>query len=267
MNGHIEVNYCGSDSARMYVVGHNRANPRGTTLVTCAPLDQEMVTTYGRYARWSKQLAEDGYSVLRYHPLGTGESDGSHANITVESLVKDAVTAQHLARQRFQSRHVGYFGVRFGATVSILAAAERPADFLVLWCPVTNLRHYFRELLRSKVTADAVVRSQAGSTQPMIADLEAGRTIDVLGYELCPSLYRQMSAMSALPEKPPARSILWLARPAEEASAAKVVKRWQELGSRVDFRVIPQKVFWEYPDVAFPERFTAATVQWLSQIN
>ena len=263
----MEVNYYGSGSVRMYATLHRSAKPRGTTLVSCAPLDQEMVTTYGRYARWSKQLAGDGYSVLRYHPLGTGESDGSHADVTLQSLVKDAVNAQRLARERFQDRSVGYFGVRLGATVSVLAAAEQPADFLVLWCPVTSLRHYFRELLRSQITADAVIHSRAGSTAPMIADLEAGKNIDVLGYELCPSFYRQMAAMTALPEKPPARNVLWLARPAEEAASAKVVKRWRELGSLVDFRVIPQKVFWEYPDVAFPERFVTATVQWLSQIG
>jgi exosortase A-associated hydrolase 2 len=263
----MEITYYETVSTRMYVVLHRSTKPSGTTLVFCPPFDQEMVTTYPRFARWSKQLAARGISVLRYHPLGTGESDGTRADITLESLTKDAVTAQHLARQEVRDRYTGYFGLRLGATVSILAAAAQPVDFLLLWCPVTNLRHYFRELLRSQVTADAVHRSRRRSTQQMVADLEAGKSVDVWGYELYPSLYRQMAAIQALPDAPPARNVLWLVRPADEAAAAPVVKRWQGLGSHVDFQVIPETVFWEYPGNAVPERFARATIQWLSQIE
>jgi len=266
-DSNVETTYCGADSTHMYVALHRSAKPSGTTLVFCPPLDQEMVTTYGRLARWSKQLAVRGYSVLRYHPLGTGESDGTHAEVTLESLVRDAVAAQRCARQRLPGRRLGCLGLRVGATVSILAAAVEPADFVVLWCPVTNLRHYFRELLRSQVTSDAIHRSRMRSTQQMIADLEAGRNVDVWGYELSPGLYRQMTAMQALPDTPPARRVLWLARPAEEAAAVPVVKRWQGLGSQVDFKALPEPVFWENPGNAVPERFATATVQWLSRIG
>ena len=266
-DSNMEITYCGADSTRMYVILHRAAQASGTTLVFCPPFDQEMVTTYPRLARWSKQLAGRGFSVLRYHPLGTGESDGTHADVTLESLVKDAVTAQHLARQQLAGRRLGYFGLRLGATVSIHAAAAQPADILALWCPVTSLPHYFRELLRSQVTADAVHRSRARSTQQMIADLEAGRSVDVWGYELSPGLYRQMKAMQAFPDAPPAHNVLWLARPADEAAAAPVVKRWQGLGSHVDFQVIRETAFWEYAGNTVPERFATATVQWLTQIG
>jgi alpha/beta superfamily hydrolase len=266
-DSNIEITYCGTDSTRLYVVWHQGTKPSGTTLVFCPPFDQEMVTTYARFARWSKQLAMRGNSVMRYHPRGMGESDGARADITLESLVKDAVTAQDLAHQRARDARVGYLGLRLGATVSVLAAAQRPADFLVLWCPVTSLRHYFREVLRSQITADAVHRSRRGSTQQMIADLEAGKSVDVLGYELFPGLYRQMTGNGALPDQPPARNVLWLARPSEEAGALPIVKRWQGLGSRVDFQVIPEAVFWEYPGNTVPDRFATATVEWLSQIG
>jgi pimeloyl-ACP methyl ester carboxylesterase len=261
----VETAFCGADSARMYVALHRSTKPGATTLVFCPPLHQEMVNTYGRFARWGKQLATRGYSVLRYHPLGMGESGGTHADVTLESLVKDAATAQRLARQQIGGPRLGYLGVRVGATVSILAAALEPADFVVLWSPLTNLRHYFRELLRSQVTSDAIHRSRTRSTEQMIADLEAGRNVDVWGYELSAGLYHQMKAMQVLPDTPPARHVLWLARPTEEAGAAPIVKRWQELGSQVDFRILPEPVFWENPGNAVPERFATATVQWLSQ--
>lgn len=266
-DSNLEIRYCGVSPTRLYVATHGPAKANGTTLVFCPPLDQEMVTTYGRFARWSKQLASNGISVLRYHPRGIGESDGIHTDITLNSVVEDAVAAQHIAREQLGKRRIGYFGLRFGASVSILAAALEPVDFLVLWCPVPNLRQYFRELLRSQITADAVHRSSRRTTQQMIAELEAGRSADVWGYELSPDLYRQMAAMHALPQTPPARKILWLARPADEGSAAPIVKGWKALGSQVDFQVIPETVFWEYPGSSVPERFAAATVQWLSQMG
>jgi exosortase A-associated hydrolase 2 len=264
-DSNLEITYCGTAPTRLYVALHRGAKANGTTLVFCPPLDQEMVTTYGRFARWSKQLATNGVSVLRYHPLGTGESDGTHTDVTLNSVVKDAVAAQQIARERIGNGQLGYFGLRFGATVSILAAALEPVDFLVLWCPVPNLKQYFRELLRSQITADAVHRSSKRTTQQMTAELEAGKTADVWGYELSPDLYRQMAAMQSLPETPPARKILWLARPADEGAAASIVQGWQRLGSQVDFQVIPETVFWEYPGSSVPELFAAATVQWLSQ--
>lgn len=263
----MEITYCGAESTRIYVVLHRSTDASGTTLVFCPPFGQEMVTTYARFARWSKQLAMRGISALRYHPFGTGESDGTSIDVTLNSLVKDAVIAQHFARQQIRHSHIGYLGLRFGATVSILAAALLPADFLVLWCPVTSLRHYFRDLLRLQVTADAVHRSRMRTTQQMIADLEAGRNIDVLGYELSPGLYRQTAAIQALPDTSPAHNVLWLARPADEKASVPIVERWKRRGSYVDFQVIPETAFWENPGSAVPERFAAATAQWLSQIG
>jgi alpha/beta superfamily hydrolase len=263
----MEISYCEAQAKRRYVVLHRSTEAAGTTLVLCPPLGQEMVTTYSRLARWSKQLAMRGISVLRYHPFGTGESDGTYADFTLDSAVQDAVTVQNVARQQIRGARIGYLGLRFGATVSILAAAVQPVDFLVLWCPVANLRNYFRDLLRSQVTADAVRRSRTRSTQKMIEDLEAGRSVDVWGYELSSALYRQMAAMQALPDPPPARNILWLVRPADEDAAVPIVERWKGMGSNVDFQVIPETVFWEYPGSTVPEQFAAATVQWLSHIG
>jgi hypothetical protein len=266
-DSNIEISRCGLETKSMYVVMHRSTKPSGTTLVFCPPFDDEMVDTYARFARWSKQLAVRGISVMRYHPLGTGESDGTRADITLDSLVKDAVTAQHLARQKIKDRRIGYLGLRFGATVSILAAAAHPADFLVVWCPVTNLRHYFRELLRSQITASALQGARRRTTQQMIADLDAGKSVDVVGYELFPDLYRQMTAMQALPDTPPAGKVLWLARPIDEAVARPIVERWKARGSQVDLQVIPETVFWENPGSSLPDRFATATIQWLSQLG
>lgn len=260
----LEIAYHGVSPQRIYSAFHRAPETKRTTLIVCPPFGQEMVTTYARLARVSKQLAMQGVSVLRYHPFGTGESDGTYADVTLESAVRDAVEAQGLARERVAGGRLGYFGLRFGATIAILAGSQQPVDFLVLWCPMPNLRQYFRDLLRSQVTADAVQRSRTRTTQEMMADLDAGKSVDVLGYELSPALYHQMMAAQSLPEALPARRILYLARPTEEKSALPVVERWKKLGGQVDFQVIPETAFWENPGTAIPERFAAATLQWLS---
>jgi uncharacterized protein len=264
-HSNLEIAYHGEPSERIYSAFHRAVDPEGTSLIICPPFGQEMVTTYARLARLSKQLATEGVSVLRYHPFGTGESDGTHADITLESVVRDAVTAQGLVRERVAGGRIGYFGLRFGATVAILAASERPVDFLVLWCPMPNLRQYFRDLLRSQITADAVQRSRTRTTQEMMADLEAGKCVDVLGYELSPTLYRQMMAAQSFPDTLPARRILYLVRPAEEKSALPLVERWRRLGGQVNLQVIPETAFWENPGTTLPEKFAAVTMQWLSQ--
>jgi alpha/beta superfamily hydrolase len=265
----MQVCYFGPDSHRLYGVIHNGVISAHTALVLCPPFAEEMVATYARFATWSKQLAEQGMPVLRFHAYGTGESGGTSADFTFETAIHDAGTAFEFARERIAPVRLGYFGTRLGATVAVLAALRQPVDLLVMWSPIINIQQYMRELFRAQLAKEMIrngLTQVRRNTQDMILDLESGRSIDLLGYEFSPQLYRQMATGWEWPEKAPAKHILWLARPTEEKNASFIVDCWKASGSRVDFTVLPEPAFWEEYTSVFPGRFAASTVDWLKEI-
>ena len=183
-------------------------------------------------------------------------------------LFKTHVPAVEFARERIAPIRLGYFGVRLGATIAMLAALRQPLDLLVMWSPITNTHQYMRELFRAQLANEMVHHGSTQvrrNTQDMISDLESGRSIDLLGYEFSPQLYRQMAAQWEWPEKAPAKHTLWLARTTEEKNASVIVDRWKASGSRVDFTVLPEPAFWEEYTSVFPGRFAASTVDWLKE--
>ena len=121
----MEACYFGTESHRLYGVVPEAAKSAATTLVFCPPFGEEMVTTYARFSTWGKQLGAEGVPVVRFHPFGTGESGGTFGDFTLSSAVSDACSAVDLARKRVASSRLGYFGLRLGGTIAMLAACRR----------------------------------------------------------------------------------------------------------------------------------------------
>lgn len=263
----MEVFYLGEAPRRLFMALHVPARPAHTGLVLCPPLWTEMNSTYAHLARWGKDLAEQGFAVLRYHPYGSGESDGNPADFTLESACADAAAALSCLRERARVKRGGFLGVRFGGSVAVHTAHAARPDFLVLWSPTVNLRQYCRELLRLRLTKELVhqrYKQVKVTTQTMIQELEAGRSVDILGYELSPEFYRQMTAKPSWPEQASVPEVLWLARSQEQGQAMPIVATWKGSGCQVDVKFFAEPVFWEEMS-QFPRQLAASSRQWLGR--
>lgn len=264
----MEACYFGTESHRLYGVVPQAEDSASIALVFCPPFAEEMVTTYARFATWGKELSAEGIVALWFHPFGTGESGGSFGDFTLSSAASDARSAAELARQRLAPARLGYFGLRLGGTIAMLAAGQHPVDLLVLWSPVINRAQYMKDLFRGLLAKEMVHQGSTRvrcTTADMYAELEAGRPVDVMGYEFSSQLYREMASAEKWPETPPAKHVIWLARPAEAKSAAAIVEQWKKSGSRIDFAVLPEPAFWEEFGSSFANRFAAKTLEWLKQ--
>lgn len=263
----LETLYFGEDSHRMFGALHRSTGKAHTGLVFCPSYGDEMVVSYTPFARWAKELAQKGFSVFRYHPYGVAESDGTSADFSFESAVSDAVGAAHFFQEKVPVDRIGFVGLRFGGRVAVEAALRTQVDLVVLWSPVLSLRQYCRDLMRLRLTTE-LVHQQAErvrvTSRDMIDELEAGRSIDLLGLEFSPEFYRQMNANPPLPATPPAREVLWLARSAERGQATKIVESWSRSGQRVDLQVLAESAFWEEHSSDFPREFANASLAWLT---
>jgi exosortase A-associated hydrolase 2 len=264
----VELFYFGRKSRRLYGALHQEKHSAADVgMVLCPPFGEEMAMTYARLAAWSKRLALHRIAVLRFHPYGTGESEGSFADFTLSSAVSDTVTAAGWARGKLRVPHLGLLGLRFGASLAVRAAQSEEVDFLVLWSPILNLQQYFRDLLRLRILKEMIHQQQSRvrlTSQGMIQQFEMGACVDLFGYELSPELYREMIAATEWPQHAPAGKILWLAQPAEAPAALPIVERWRAQGSVVDLQMLKTPAFWEDFSSFFPEQYTNATQQWLA---
>jgi exosortase A-associated hydrolase 2 len=266
----VETFYFGQSSRRLFGTLDGPMRDAHAGVVFCPPFGDEMVSTYAALAVWGKELAKKGFAVLRFHPFGTGESDGSFADFTLQGALSDISTAVSHLRARTGLHRVGLFGVRLGGFLAAQFVQREPSEFLMLWSPITNPRHYFRNLLRMRLAADVIymqVDQVKTSTQHMVDDFEAGHSVDVLGNEFSPELYRQMTAGFSWPEQVPPLEILWLSRLAEEAQSAPLAKKWTESGLNVDSQFLPEAPFWEALSRICPQKFVAASESWLAALQ
>lgn len=262
----MEQFFFGEDSRRLFAALSRPTGRPRFGLVFCPPLGEEMVSTYARMARWSKYLADRGVVVLRYHPRGTGESDGSSENFTLQTAAEDAAAAVAWMRRHGGAERVGMLGLRFGASTAVHAGAQ--ADFMIFWSPIINLRVYFRDLLRLRLMNEVVrlggdrVRTTA---KDLTAELAAGRSVDLLGYETSPELYHQMTSKETWPVEPPAPDVLWVGLPTEKTNGEAIASGWRDRGSRVDVQTFREPPFWEDFSLDFPHQFADATHAWMEQ--
>jgi pimeloyl-ACP methyl ester carboxylesterase len=115
--------------------------------VICYPWAREYLLAYPTLRLLTRTLAERGWHVLRFDYLGTGDSAGGAAEGSHRQWVTDIGIAVQELRDLAQVRQVALIGMRHGAALSAVAAAEtRDVDRLVLWDPVADGRAYLREL-------------------------------------------------------------------------------------------------------------------------
>ena len=263
----MEIFNFGPGSRKLFGVFDGPGPKAHTALVFCPPFGEEMITSYARLALWSKALAKKGFAVLRFHPFGTGESDGTFLDFTLEGALQDTRMAIACLRERVAVERVGLFGLRFGAYLAAQAAMDFHADFMLLWSPVTDLRQYLRELLRTRLTAELIhlkADQVRFTTRQMVGEFEAGRSVDILGYEFSPELYKQMTLAPAWPAHPPSPKALWLSRVSERLQLVSLPADWSKEGGTTSMQFLPEVPFWEEFSSVFPGKFAGASEEWLA---
>jgi alpha/beta superfamily hydrolase len=263
----MEIFYFGPPSRRLFGVLDCPETKARVGLVFCPPFGEEMITTYARLALWGKALVRKGFAVLRFHPYGTGESDGSFKDFSIDGALRDTQTAIDCLHERVNVQRTGLFGLRFGAFLAVQAALASSIDLMLVWSPVTDLRPYCRELLRSRLTAELVhlkAERVRVTTRDMIAEFEAGKNVDILGYEFSPSLYRQMNESLAWPAQPTSPKALWLSRISERPQLASIPDDWTREEGDARLRFLPEIPFWEEFSSVFPAKFAGASEEWLA---
>jgi alpha-beta hydrolase superfamily lysophospholipase len=121
---------------------------RSIAVVLCNPIGFEAMSAHRTYRHLAERLAAKGVPALRFDYDGTGDSSGrSDDPGRMSAWLGSVEAALHEIRSRAGVRQVALFGVRFGATLAMLAAAEDGrVDAMISWAPVISGRAHVSEL-------------------------------------------------------------------------------------------------------------------------
>jgi pimeloyl-ACP methyl ester carboxylesterase len=124
-----------------------RMHPRSAAVLLCNPFGEEASRSHRIYRVLATQLERAGYAALRFDYSGTGDSLGDAGAATLDAWIADVQAAADELRRASGVNKIVAVGLRFGATLALLASARGLAlRHLVLWDPVVEGKAYLREL-------------------------------------------------------------------------------------------------------------------------
>lgn len=141
-----------SDNQRqLYGVYHAPYRSIGSSpraVVMCSPIGQEYIRSHWSCKLLAKQMARGGAHVLRFDLSGHGNSTSNmDEQRSLRSWTDDINHAIDWIREESNADNVMLVGLRFGATLAALTAAQRHDVYsLVAWEPVIDGADYLTKL-------------------------------------------------------------------------------------------------------------------------
>jgi exosortase A-associated hydrolase 2 len=185
--------FFGPPGRRLLGLYHAPESPRTprAAVVLCNPFGQEAVRSHRMFRVLADRVARAGFAALRFDYSATGDSEGDCTQGRVEHWLEDIRAADREVVTRSGASHVIWVGLRFGATLALLAAQDESCRDrrLILWDPVMSGAAYLEEVARAHVgflsvvfrwTPERVIRSR-GIEVP-------GKMRELVGFEVTPEL-------------------------------------------------------------------------------
>lgn len=134
--------YFGSSDRRLFGCHHPPPAGGGALgIVLCNPVGSEYFPAHKTVRFLARKLAEQGIHVLRFDYYGTGDSDGSENDASMDGHLCDVGVALEELQDVSGVGRIGLVGMRAGAAVALRASETNGAIArLVLWDPVAHPR-------------------------------------------------------------------------------------------------------------------------------
>ncbi|MET0067926.1 MAG: alpha/beta hydrolase [Candidatus Thiodiazotropha sp.] len=195
-----ELKFIDSAGEQLFVIEHQPDNPQPTkAYVFLHPFAEEKLWSHRVYVTTARAFCAQGCLVMRFDFRGHGDSGGEFLNSSLERHNQDIDAVISHVKQRYpEIQSLGLFGLRLGGTLASQAAARRgDVDELVLWDPVLSGDRYMQEILRSNLAAQMAVKGKVEVTRDdLIAQMKAGKPINVEGYYLTHDYFQELSTLN-----------------------------------------------------------------------
>jgi pimeloyl-ACP methyl ester carboxylesterase len=240
-------------------------------VVICNPFGYESICAHRSVREFAETIAAGGIPALRFDYLGCGDSAEIDENADhVKIWSQDVIAAIRELRRRAGVDRVCLLGIRLGALLAALAAAEcRIVESLILVGPVISGRRYVRELRMTQLAGIALTGSSSSDGDPE-ANRANPKALEAGGFSLSPATLESLAQVDLHTAAAPAvRSILIL-----DNDKLPSAKRWAESlsqsGIELEYKNLPglTEMAMTAPQFAtVPREMIDATRQWLATIS
>lgn len=240
--------------------------PLQDTVLYVPPFAEEMNRSRRMAALQARALASSGIGTLVLDLFGTGDSAGDFRDARLSRWIGDIIAAADWLEAR-TGKAPRLWGLRLGALIALAVAARRPEQFkrLLLWQPVINGKVMLTQFLRVRVAASMANGSAGEKVEHLRAQLAAGQSIEVAGYELSAELAQEIDSLR-IDELVFARDarIDWIELAADgfdglPPGSQRAVEQWRQLGISTSAIVIAGDPFWALQEVTTVPRLLAAS--------
>ena len=237
-------------------------------LIFVPPFAEEMNRARRTVALQARILAGLGVGVLVVDLFGTGDSAGDFSNARCQIWLNNVFDAADWLNRRGISA-LGLWGLRAGALLATAAAAHQSGRFhrLVLWQPGANGKTLLSQFLRIRVTAARLGGDVGESTEKLRAELAAGRSMEIAGYELSPELAETLSGLQMEQFNPgPDARVYWFEVAAKAGDqlqpvSERVVGTWRSTGIAVASEAVSGEQFWAVEEATPAMELLGATAR------
>lgn len=202
-------------------------------MIVCNPFGNEALSAHRSLRHFAEDAAARGVPALRFDYDGTGDSAGTDRDPgRLAAWVQSVREAISELRRRTGAERVHLLGVRLGAALAALAAADRDDVVgLVAIAPCVSGRQWLREL-------DALQLAMRMDDSPSGAEVRVGIG-ESAGFVITPETRASLAALDLLTlPRVPAAEVLLISR-AEFAPNQRWADRLTALGANVDHRSLP----------------------------
>jgi pimeloyl-ACP methyl ester carboxylesterase len=247
--------YFGPQEAPLFGCHHpaRRTDAPRRAMVVCPPLGHESIACHRALRQLAVHLSRAGVAALRFDYFGTGDSAGGCHEVSLTVSRDNVGTAVETLRHLEDGPEVGLAGLRLGASLAILHAADTgEVPVMVLWDPVLAGRAHLEEML-------ALHRERFPRSRARDNDAE------ILGFPMTTALRGELEALDLLKvERRPARRVLMVDTERERTSEPLAI-HLEELGCRVEHAFTETPAMWrEQPDkVVVPVKVLRHVASWL----
>jgi len=247
---------------RLVVLHEPADRPRGV-VVGVGGFVEELNKGRRTAALGARALAREGFLVVQLDLAGCGDSSGDLVSASWAGWVDDLVdTARWASGLAGSDVPLTLWGIRAGCLVAAQAharlAKESPAAApaqLLFWQPQPNGKLVLHQFLRLKMAGQLQQGAAKGVTEGLLAELAAGRPVEIAGYELGPGVADGLAA-AQLGTPAPGRDtrVVWLEVSAQEPAellpaSQNLVQRWTEAGVEVRAAAVNGPLFWQSLDI------------------
>jgi pimeloyl-ACP methyl ester carboxylesterase len=186
--------YFGTSREQLFGVYHSPevSTRRSSAVVMCQPIGHEYLRAHRAIRNLAAALAENGFHVLRFDYLGSGDSSGDGDRTTISQSLADLATAIDELKDMSGATRVTLVGLRMGAALAALVAGQRrDVERIVLWDPIVDGGAYLAGL---KELQGQWLEDRFGKGTGM-----AGAADELMGFPLPELAERQLAAVKILP--------------------------------------------------------------------